>query len=60
MSKENNLEILENQSKPVDIEGINKIIDQMRNFICQIFKNKDETCSGFFCIFLLKEIYFLF
>lgn len=49
MSKENNGGILESHSIPIDIKGLTKILDQMGNCICKIFKNKDETGTGFFC-----------
>ena len=34
---------------PVSFENTEKILSQMKNCICKIYKNKGETGTGFFC-----------
>ena len=39
----------ENQPIPVSIEGTKKIVEQMENCICKIYKKNGATGTGFFC-----------
>ena len=40
---------IENSVNPVSIEGIEKILFQMKNCICKIYKSDGTKGSGFFC-----------
>ena len=54
MNKEekNNFEY---STKPISIEGTEKILFQMKNCICQIHKSNGKKGTGFFCKFLFKD-----
>ena len=39
----------EKSPKPVSFENTEKILSQMKNCICKIYKDKGETGTGFFC-----------
>ena len=49
MSDKNEEKMNENSPIPVDIEGKKGILQKMKNSICKIFKDKEETGVGFFC-----------
>ena len=40
---------IENSVNPVSIEGLEKILFQMKNCICKIYKNDGTKGTGFFC-----------
>ena len=40
---------IENSIKPISIEGIEKILFQMKNCICKIYGNDGIKGTGFFC-----------
>ena len=39
----------DNSTIPISFENIEKILSQMKNCICKIYKNNGSTGSGFFC-----------
>ena len=39
----------EQSPKPLSMKGIDKILFQMKNCVCKIYKSKGEQGSGFFC-----------
>ena len=41
--------LIEDQPNPVDIEGTKKILYQMENCICRIYKSNGKKGTGFFC-----------
>ena len=41
--------LLEKYPRPVSIEGTTKILYQMENNICKIYKNDGGKDTGFFC-----------
>ena len=40
---------------PISIEGIEKILFQMKNCICKIYKGEDKIGAGFFCKIPFKD-----
>ena len=46
---ENQEQLLNDYPKPIDIESEYKILEQMENCICLIYKKKGGKASGFFC-----------
>ena len=40
---------IENSPIPINIEGVEKILFQMKNCICKILKENDTHGTGFFC-----------
>ena len=40
---------LENSPIPIDVEGTNIILNQMKTSVCKIYKNKGGRATGFFC-----------
>ena len=55
MKESNKSEIIEEKSinnalNSVSIEGMEKIINQMKNSICKIYLNDGNTGTGFFCL----------
>ncbi len=42
-------EFIQEQPIPVSIEGTKKILNQMENCICKIYKKNDDIGIGFFC-----------
>ena len=41
--------MIENYPKPISIEGTKKILNQMENSICKIYKEDGGKGTGFFC-----------
>ena len=41
--------LLEKYPKPISIERTKKILDQMENNICKVYKNNGGKGTGFFC-----------
>ena len=54
MSDINKEKLLNNFPIPVDIEGTNKILYQMKNCVCKI-NNKNGKGTGFFCSIPSKD-----
>ena len=48
--KSNKEQLLENAPIPIDVEGTNIILEQMRTNVCKIYKNDGGKATGFFCI----------
>lgn len=51
---------IENYPIPITIEDTQIILEQMKNTICKIYKNNGDKGTGFFVIFLIKIIKFLY
>ena len=46
---ENQEQLLKDYPEPIDIKGTYKILEQMENSVCLIYKVKGGKASGFFC-----------
>ena len=47
--------LIEDQPKPVSIQGTKKILFQLENCICQIYRKKGGKGTGFFCKILFQN-----
>ena len=47
--------LLEKYPKPISIEGTKKILNQMENNICKVYKNDGGKGTGFFCYIIYNN-----
>ena len=47
--------LLENFPIPIDIKGMNDILEQMKTNVCKIYKNNGEKATGFFCTIIYES-----
>ena len=46
---------IEKSPNPINIEGTEKILFQMKNCICKIINNEGNKGTGFFCIIPIND-----